>query len=202
MKQQRVAAKVAERRVAEPALDNRRARHEYEKLESIEAGLALQGSEIKSIRRGADGNPNSPNAANSDESKANPYPDLPDPLVCKDGRKVETADMWWTKRRPEIVEDFEREVYGRVPPNVPKVTWTVAVTDREFAGFTPVIAKKLIGHVDNSSYPPIDVNISMVVVTPASAKRPVAERQRAAGPRDRRPVVVWRSGSHAADRGR
>jgi SsrA-binding protein len=51
MKQQRVAAKAAEKRT-EPALDNRRARHEYEKLESLEAGIALQGSEIKSIRQG------------------------------------------------------------------------------------------------------------------------------------------------------
>jgi SsrA-binding protein len=51
MKQQRVAAKAAEKK-PEPSLDNRRARHEYEKLESLEAGIALQGSEIKSIRRG------------------------------------------------------------------------------------------------------------------------------------------------------
>ena len=33
--------------------------------------------------------------------------------------------MWWKQRRPEIVEDFEREVLGRVPKNVPKVTWVV-----------------------------------------------------------------------------
>ena len=31
--------------------------------------------------------------------------------------------MWWKERRPEIVEDFEREVYGRIPKNIPKVTW-------------------------------------------------------------------------------
>ena len=54
MKQARVAAKAAERaaHVAEPALDNRRARYEYEKLESLEVGIALTGTEIKSIRRG------------------------------------------------------------------------------------------------------------------------------------------------------
>src|SRR6267154_1768545 len=69
---------------------------------------------IKSIRRGADGNPKSERAANFDESKANPYPDLPDPLVFKNGRKVATADEW-KLRRAEIVEDFDREVYGRVP---------------------------------------------------------------------------------------
>jgi SsrA-binding protein len=53
MKQARTAAK-AERaaKAPEPSLDNRRARHEYEKLESLESGLALTGTEIKSIRRG------------------------------------------------------------------------------------------------------------------------------------------------------
>ncbi len=32
--------------------DNRRARHEYHLLERVEAGLALTGSEVKSLRRG------------------------------------------------------------------------------------------------------------------------------------------------------
>jgi hypothetical protein len=56
---------------------------------------------------------------------------------------------------------------------VPKVTWTVKVTDHEFVGRIPVIARHLAGHVDNSSYPLIDVNIDMVLVTPANAPVPV-----------------------------
>ena len=32
--------------------DNRRARHEYEILETVEAGLALSGTEVKAIRQG------------------------------------------------------------------------------------------------------------------------------------------------------
>jgi hypothetical protein len=59
-----------------------------------------------------------------DESKANAYPTLPDPLVSKNGRKVTTAAMW-RARRAEILEDFEREVYGRRPKNTPKVRWEV-----------------------------------------------------------------------------
>jgi hypothetical protein len=128
---------------------------------------------IKAVRPGPSGNESDANHANYDESKANPYPNLPDVLTLKNGQKVTTPDMWWKQRRPEIVEDFDREVYGRIPKNVPKVTWTVKVTDREFVGRTPVIAKHLIGHVDNSSYPLIDVNIDMVLVTPANAKGPV-----------------------------
>src|SRR5450759_3793001 len=50
---------------------------------------------ITSIRRGRDGNnPESTNYANYDETKANPFPDLPDPLVLKNGRKVATAGIW------------------------------------------------------------------------------------------------------------
>ena len=128
---------------------------------------------IKALRPGPSGNENDPNHANYDESKANPYPNLPDVMTLKNGQKVTTAEQWWKQRRPEIVEDMDREVYGRVPKNVPKVTWTVKVTDRERVGIYPVIAKHIIGHVDNSSYPLIDVNIDMVLVTPANAKGPV-----------------------------
>lgn len=129
---------------------------------------------IKSLRPGADGNnPKAPNAANYDEAKANPYPNLPDPLTLKNGQKVTTAEMWWKQRRPEIVEDMEREMYGRLPKHIPKVTWTVKVAEREFMGFTPVIAKRIIGHVDNSGYPPINVDIDMTLVLPANAKGPV-----------------------------
>ncbi|HET9393160.1 MAG TPA: SsrA-binding protein SmpB [Candidatus Rubrimentiphilum sp.] len=48
-KQTRVAKAVKK---AAPAVDNRRARHEFHILESLEAGIALTGTEIKSIRAG------------------------------------------------------------------------------------------------------------------------------------------------------
>src|SRR5438477_1526330 len=80
---------------------------------------------IKALRPGPSGNEKAPNHANYDESKANPFPNLPDVLTLNNGTKVTTTAVWWNKRRPEIVEDFEREVYGRVPASVPKVTWTV-----------------------------------------------------------------------------
>ncbi len=128
---------------------------------------------IQALRPGPSGNPTGPNAANYDEKLANPYPNLPPILTLSNGKKVTSADTWWKQRRPEIVEEFEREVYGRVPKNVPKVTWTVKVTDQERIGFTPVIAKLLVGHVDNSAYPGISVDIKMNLVVPANAKGPV-----------------------------
>ncbi len=84
---------------------------------------------IKALRPGPSGNENQPNHANYDESKANPFPNLPDVLTLKNGKKVTTAKMWWKQRRPQIVEDFEREVIGRVPANVPRVNWAVVSTE-------------------------------------------------------------------------
>jgi hypothetical protein len=111
-------------------------------------------------------------AATYDEATANPYPTLPDPLVMNDGTKVTTAAQW-TKRRSEIKELFDREVYGRVPRNVPGVTWEIVSNDKGSAGDIPVITKQLVGHVDNSSYPAITINIGLTLVTPANATGPV-----------------------------
>src|SRR3954470_2824829 len=90
----------------------------------------MQQLGIKALRPGPSGNESAPNHANYDPEKANPYPNLPDVLTLKNGQKVTTPEMWWKQRRPEIVEDMDREVYGRVPKDLPKVTWTVKVTDR------------------------------------------------------------------------
>ncbi len=129
---------------------------------------------MKEIRRGRDGNnKESPYYANYDESKANPFPDLPDPLTLKNGKKVTKAADWWSKRRPEIVEDFDREVYGRVPKVTPKVTWEVTSTTPEKNGDVDEITRKLVGVVDNSSYPDIEVKIALTLTTPANAKGPV-----------------------------
>jgi lysophospholipase L1-like esterase len=128
---------------------------------------------IKALRPGPSGDDKATNHANYDESKANPFPHWPDALTLKSGKKVTTAVEWWQQRRAEIVEDFEREVLGRVPPNAPKVTWTVTSTVSSKAGVFPVIEKQLVGHADNSSCPSISVDIQMTLVTPGNANGPV-----------------------------
>ncbi len=129
---------------------------------------------IKALRPGPSGRTGAPNEANYDPAKANPFPDLPDPLTLKNGEKVTTAGMWWSQRRPEIVEDFEREIIGRVPKEVPKVTWKITeqATDR-VVGELPVAAKQLVGEVDNAACPSIEVKIQMTLVTPLNAKEAV-----------------------------
>jgi hypothetical protein len=126
---------------------------------------------IGAIRQGANGrDPNAPNAANYDESKANPYLALPDPLKLANGKAVRTAKDWWKKRRPELVELFDREIYGRTPKSTPAVKWEVESTGNEKVADRDVVVRKLIGHVDNSSYPAIGVDIELTLTTPAGAK--------------------------------
>lgn len=133
----------------------------------------MQQLGIKKLRPGKSGNVQDPNSANYDEALANPCPQLPDALTLKNGKKITTADQWWKQRRGEIVTDFETEVYGKIPANTPKVTWITKITDYEFVGRTPVIARQMIGRVDNSAYPLINVNINMVLVLPTNVKGPV-----------------------------
>jgi len=129
---------------------------------------------ITSLRPGANGsNKDAPNYANYDESKANPFPALPDPLILNDGKKVLNAETWREQRRPEIVELFDREVYGRVPRMTPKVTWEVVKKSSETVGDKPVVTKQLLGHVDNSSFPKVTVDIQLTLTTPESANGPV-----------------------------
>ena len=133
----------------------------------------LQQLGIKRLRPGPNANESAPNHANYDESLAEPCPQLPDPLITRSGKKITTAEQWWKERRPEIAADFETEVYGKLPKKIPAVRWTVKVTDRELVGRIPVIARQLVGRVDNSEYPLISVNINMVLVIPMNVKGPV-----------------------------
>lgn len=123
-------------------------------------------------RPGPSGNPDAPNAANRDESKVRNYT-LPDPLVMKNGKKVTTVKDWTDKRRAEIIEDFDREMYGRLPKNIPTVTWKVLSVKDTTIGQQAAKEKRLSGVVDNSAFPSIKVEIELVLGIPARADKPV-----------------------------
>lgn len=128
---------------------------------------------ITRLRAGASGDPTASDAANYDPAKADPYPVWPALMTLANGRQVTTAALWRQKRRPELLALFEREVYGRIPANVPGIAWRVDAVDREFFGGRPVVAQQLIGHVDNRGAPQIAVDIRATLVLPADAKGPV-----------------------------
>ena len=121
---------------------------------------------ITKLRPGRSGDEKSPNAANYDESKANPYPVLPEVLKIQSGDLITSEEQWWKTRRPEIVELLEREFYGRVPKNVPSVKWEVRETREIEAGGKMAVQKHIVGVVDNSTCPEISVNISMSLTMP------------------------------------
>ncbi len=129
---------------------------------------------IQTLRRGADGmNPRSPNYQNTDETKANPFPILPDPLTLNNGQKVTTPELWWNHRRPEIIEHIDREINGRVPKNLPNVSRHLASSSNSTIAGIPVISKQLRGIVDNSACPDIPVIIQLSLTTPAKSPHPV-----------------------------
>ena len=153
---------------------SKQARDSIYKITVVDYKNMMQQLGITSLRPGVSGmDPKAPDYANYDESKANPYQNLPDPLILKNGKKATSAKTWWKYRRPEIVEDFDREVYGRLPQNTPKVNWEIIETKNDTVGKFQVITKKLLGHVDNSSCPSIKVDIQLTLTTPANISRPV-----------------------------
>ena len=152
-------------------------REEWERLQKESAkdhSLMMEMLGISEIRQGPSGDPKASNAANSDESKATTYKSLPDPLTFNDGTKVKSAEQW-EKRRKELFELFDREVYGRMPDNIPGVTWEIIEEKSSKVGEFPVIERELKGHVDNSSYPSINVDIQMNLTIPAESKRSPVE---------------------------
>jgi hypothetical protein len=152
---------------------NRRSMDSLSRLSYADYKLMLKELHIDSTRRGPSGNPKAPDAANTDESKATPYTSLPDPLLLHNGKRVTNAKSWWMERRPEIVEDFDREVYGRIPASIPKVSWELIRTTKDTIGGIPAITKQLLGHVDNRAFSSISVNIQLSLTTPIHVKGPV-----------------------------
>ncbi len=158
---------------ASSAQMNRQAMDSIRKLSEQDHQAMMKLLRVDAMRPGPSGNPQAADAANIDEAKASPYTTLPDPLVLNNGKPVTSAKIWWQQRRPEIVEDFDREVYGRTPKNLPKVTWEIVSTSDTTLGTVKAISKRLVGHVDNSLYPAIKVDIQLSLLTPAQATGPV-----------------------------
>jgi len=148
-------------------------RDSLNKLSKIDHQLMMNQLGITTLRPGPSGNPDAPNAANSDESKATTYTSLPDPLRMEKGKKVKSVRKWWKKRRPELVEIFDKEIYGRLPKNIPSVSWEVISTKDTILSDRRVQIKELLGHFDNTAYPNLDVAIQMSVGVPTDATESV-----------------------------
>ena len=94
---------------------------------------------------------------------------LPDVLVTNSGRRVTDADTWRNVRRPEILELFRREVYGRMPGRPAGMTFKVFDEDRAALGGTAVRKQVRINFTADPKGPGMD----LLLYLPAHAPRPV-----------------------------
>lgn len=135
--------------------------------------LMMAQLHIDSLRPGYDPNPGSAHPPNTDESRANPYTHLPDPLVCNDGEPVTSPELWWKKRRPEILAAFDTCIYGKVPAQTPAVHWHVVEEKLDTLYHIPVRVRQVIGQVDHALDTAIQVNIQLTLTLPAGIHQPV-----------------------------
>jgi len=105
--------------------------------------------------------------ANYDQDKVGTYT-LPDPLKLNNGKPVLTAKTWTTKRRPEIVEMYETQQYGRAPGR--PAAESFEITDKG----TPALNGKAI-RKQVTIYLTADKKhkIDLLIYLPAAAKKPV-----------------------------
>jgi hypothetical protein len=98
-----------------------------------------------------------------DESAVAPYT-LPDPLVMQNGTPVRDVAEWRAERRPELLELFSREVYGRTPSDRPvDMHWEVTSIDRAALGGKAVRKEVTIWFSADRSGP----RMSLLIYQPA-----------------------------------
>jgi hypothetical protein len=138
---------------------------------SIFSAASLGQPTTATRRSDANGNPirtaRTGHVSNYDESKVGAYT-LPDPLVMADGRPVRDTDTWFRLRRPEILKLYETEIYGRVPPNAPRLAWDIVAADPALNGSARLT--ELTSHVPDR---PDGPKITLKLYVPAKATQPV-----------------------------
>ncbi len=156
-------------RVAIPVTQERQAIMEATQTEYLREQAVLK---IGKLREVPDSHSpvDQPNVPNYDEAASAPYPYTSDVLRLNDGKQTASAAQWWKQRRPQIVEAFDHEIFGRAPKVTPKVTWVVTDTKTESVGGIAAVTRRFDGRVDNSGDPAIKVDIDMAVTLPANAK--------------------------------
>jgi hypothetical protein len=137
------------------------------KLRALVLTLALSASTPALAQVAAPPAP-APSKGNADESKVGPYV-LPELLRLADGRTVDDAATWTRERRPQILDLFAANQYGRTPS--PTVKPRVQVVERDAAGLGGQAKRSQIHLVlgDNPDAPIIRV----VLYVPADATGPV-----------------------------
>ena len=101
----------------------------------------------------------------SEESQVRPY-SLPDPLVMTDGTRVTDGAGWRTRRRPELLRQFESVVYGSTPGPGPAAVASSLRVDRAALGGAAIRTEVTLRLSSASPEPAIHV----LLYTPANAR--------------------------------
>ena len=97
---------------------------------------------------------------------------LPDPLLCEDGTRVTSAELWERKRRAETLELFRRHVYGRQPAKPAKVSFDLLETDaRAMEGRATLKRVKITSADDRGKY--LAFEAAVLIPNDAAARGPV-----------------------------
>ncbi len=106
--------------------------------------------------------------ANYDEAKVPKYT-LPDPLVMQNGERVRDAETWFKRRRPEILELFRSQVYGRSPERPAGMTFELTSIDRQALGGKAVRKEVSV----NFSGKPDGAKMNLLIYLPVAPKNRV-----------------------------
>ena len=102
-----------------------------------------------------------------DESRVPKYT-LPDPLLMRNGERVRDAKTWTARRRPEILEIYQTEVYGRSLAPPAKLNSEITSIDKQaLAG--KAIRKEVTLYFAGKDRPKMD----LLIYLPAAATKPV-----------------------------
>jgi hypothetical protein len=105
---------------------------------------------------------------NYDESKVPEYT-LPDPLKSEDGTAITTAELWNSKRRPELLRLFEEHVFGKVPDAEVKLRTRVRSDKPDALNGAAHRREVTVFFSDDYHGPQMD----LLIYTPSDAKGPV-----------------------------
>ena len=105
-----------------------------------------------------------PNYVNTDPAKIPAYT-LPDALTLQDGRKVTTPGQWYAERRPELLELFETQMFGKAPGRIDGMRWEIAEEGPALDG--KAVRRQVRIFFAKSKY------VTVLMYLPAGAKGPV-----------------------------
>lgn len=106
--------------------------------------------------------------ANYDEAKVPRYT-LPDPLLLANGKRVSDVKTWDRKRRPELLELFRREMYGRSPAKPAHMTFEIVAVDKLAIGGRAERKEVTVYFTGQKDGPKMNI----LIYLPAGATKPV-----------------------------